>query len=148
MLCRLAEANLTVNLAKSEFGCAHIVFLGHVVAKLTAVANFPIPTNKRELMCFLGMTGYYQKFCQNFSCVASPLTNLLRKNQSYQWDHNCQNEFTKIKTLLLFAPVLVTSDYDKPLKLHVDASDYGARAVLLQESSSKVDHPISFFCEV
>ena len=154
LLCRLAEANLTVNLAKSEFGCAHIVFLGHVVgqgeikpisAKLTAVANFPIPTNKRELMRFLRMTGYYQKFCQNFSCVASPLTNLLRKNQSYQWDHNCQNAFTKIKTLLLSVPVLVTPDYDKPFKLHVDASDYGAGAVLLQESSSKVDHPISFF---
>ena len=93
LMCRLAETNLTVNLAKSEFGHAHIVFLGHVVgqgqikpvsAKLTAVVDFPIPMNKRELMRFLGMTGYYRKFCWNFSCVAIPLTNLLRKDQSYQ----------------------------------------------------------------
>ena len=71
LLLRLIEAKLTVNLGKSEFGCAHIVFLGHMVgqgqvrpinAKVEAVTNFPIPTNKWELMRFLGMTGYYRKF--------------------------------------------------------------------------------------
>ena len=36
------------------------------------------------------------------------------------------------------APVLTT-----PVKLYVDASDYGAGAVLLQEST-KIDHPISY----
>ena len=30
---RLREAKLTVNLAKSEFRCAHIVFLGHLVSR-------------------------------------------------------------------------------------------------------------------
>ena len=28
-----------------------------------AVVNYPIPSNKRELVEFLGMTGYYSKFC-------------------------------------------------------------------------------------
>ena len=59
LLLRLMEAKLTVNLGKSEFGCAHIVFLGHMVgqgqiqpvnAKVEAVMNFPVPANKRELM--------------------------------------------------------------------------------------------------
>ena len=98
-------------------------------------------------MCFLGMMNYYHKFCRNFSCVAIPLMNLLRKVQSYQWDENYQKAFTKIKTFLLSAPVLVTPDYEKPFKLQVDASNYGAGAVLLQESLSKVDHPISFFSQ-
>ena len=53
----------------------------------------------------------------------------------------------KIKTLLLTAPVLVTPDYQKPFKLQVDASDYGAGAVLLQESVYQVDHPISYFSQ-
>ena len=49
LMLRLREAKLTVNLAKSEFGCAHIVFLGQLVgqgqirpvdAKVEAVASF------------------------------------------------------------------------------------------------------------
>ena len=79
LMLRLRDARLTVNLAKCEFRCAHIVFLGHLVgqgqirpvdAKVEAVANFPIPLNKKQLMEFLGMTGYYRKFCRNFSSVA------------------------------------------------------------------------------
>ena len=33
LMLRLVEAKLTVNLVKSEFGCAHIVFLGHMVGQ-------------------------------------------------------------------------------------------------------------------
>ena len=143
LMLRLRDAKLTVNLAKSEFGCAHIVFLGHLVgqgqirpvdAKIEAVANFPIPVNKKQLMRFLGMTGYYRKFCRNFSSVAAPLTDLLKKDKKYVWDGKCEKAFMKIKSLLLTAPVLVTPNYQKPFKVQVDASDYAAGAVLLQES--------------
>ena len=156
LMYKLTEAKLTVNLVKSEFGHAHLIFLGHVVgqgqikpvdAKVEAVVNFPVPTSKKELMRFLGMTGYYRKFCRNFSSVAAPLTDLLRKDQAYVWDDNCDKAFTKIKALLLTAPVLVTPDYYKPFKLQVDASDQGVGAVLLQEGSQKVDHPISYFSQ-
>ena len=97
-----------------------------VAAKVEAIVNFPVPTNKKECMRFLGMTGYY------FSSVAAPLTNLLR---AYVWDENCNKAFTKIKALLLTVPVLVTPDYYKPFKLQVNTSDQGVGAVLLQERS-------------
>ena len=93
-----------------------------------------MPTNKCELMHFFGMTGLYWKFCKNFSCVAAPLTNLLRKDQMFHWDEDYHKAFMKIKTLLLDTPVLMTPDYVKSFKLQVDASNYGAGTVLLQES--------------
>ena len=138
LMLRLRDTKLTVNLDKSEFGCAHIVFLGHVVgqgqirpvdAKVEAVANFPIPLNKKQLMQFLGMTGYYRKFRRNFSSVAAPLTDLLKKDKKYVWDEKCEKAFIKIKSLLHTAPVLVTPNYQKPFKLQVDTSDYAAGAV-------------------
>ena len=88
LLERLVQVQLTVNLSKSEFAHAHVTYLRHVVgqghvgpvtAKVEAVMNFPAPANKKELMCFLGMAGYYRKFCWNFSVVTTPLTNLLKK---------------------------------------------------------------------
>ena len=58
---RLAEANLTVNLAKREFCHATVEYLGHKVgqgfvrpisAKVESIKQFPSPSNKKELMRF------------------------------------------------------------------------------------------------
>jgi hypothetical protein len=53
------------------------------MAKVGAIAKFPIPTNKKELITFLGMTGFYRKFCPNFSCPVSSLSNLLQKKAEF-----------------------------------------------------------------
>ena len=153
-LCRLQEARLTVNLVKTEFGHARVEFLGHVVgqgqvtpvaAKVEAISKFPVPTNQRELMRFLGMAGYYRKFCHNFSTLVEPLTNLLRKGMKYTWSTDCQESFEKIKSILLSTPVLVAPNFQKQFKLFVDASDIGCGAVLLQEDSRGVDHPVCYY---
>ena len=66
---------MTVNLTKSEFGHARVSFLGHVVGqgimtpiaiKVEIIANFPIPTNKKEFMRYLSRAGYHWCFCKNF----------------------------------------------------------------------------------
>lgn len=65
---RLSEANLTINLVKSEFGCGHVTYLGHIVgqgkvkpmtAKIEAICAFPQSSTKKQIMRFLGMAGYY-----------------------------------------------------------------------------------------
>ena len=90
---RLTEANLTVNLVKSEIAHAHVIFLGHVVgqgqvrpiqAKVEAIEKFPTPTTRKQLMRFLGMAGYYRRFCPNFSETVAPLTNLLSKKVKFK----------------------------------------------------------------
>ena len=153
LFCRVKLANLTVNLVKSKFGHAHVTYLGHVVgegqvkpvnAKVEAILKYTVPTSKEELMRFLGMAGYYRKFCRNFASVCEPLTNLLRKNSVFVWSKSCQSAFETIKSLLVSAPVLATPDFDKLFVLTVDASDVGAGAVLLQEDSKGIDHPISY----
>ena len=82
------------------------MYLGHVVgqgkarsikAKVEAIEKFPTPKTKKELQRFLGMTGYYRKFSQNFSDVASPLTNLLAKNVKYVLSAETENGFNKLK---------------------------------------------------
>ena len=80
---RLSKALLTVNLNKSEFGLARVTYLGHTVgqgqvkpveAKISAISDFPAPTNKRQLMRFLCVDEYYRKFCPNFSAITESLT--------------------------------------------------------------------------
>ena len=151
---RLSKAKLTVNLAKTEFCHATVTFLGHLVgqgqvkpleAKVNAISEFPVPKCKRQLMRFLGMAGYYRKFCKNFSSIAEPLTNLLKKSTKFKWNDKCQDAFDRLKAILKSAPVLLAPDFDKCFKLAVDASDVGIGAVLLQEDNNGIDHPVCYF---
>ena len=118
--------------------------LGHVVgrgeirpinAKVEAIVNFPAPSNKNQLMRFLGMVGYYCKFCNNFAVVAEPLTRLLQKKQTFNWKEDQQAAFNKAKRVLTSAPVLAMPDFERPFIIHIDASDLHLVAVLMQESA-------------
>ncbi|KAK3880561.1 hypothetical protein Pcinc_014957 [Petrolisthes cinctipes] len=152
----LQGACLTVNLSKSEFGHAHVTTLGHVVgqgqlapvsAKVEAIIQYPRPTSKKEVMRFLGMAGYYRRFCCNFPQVSSPLTDLLSTKRTFQWTDDCQKAFQSLKVLLSSAPVLRTPNQNKPFYIHVEASDLGVGAVLLQKKNDEVLHPLCYYSQ-
>ncbi|CAJ1087392.1 uncharacterized protein LOC118469438 [Xyrichtys novacula] len=151
---RLAHATLTLNLAKCDFGKATVTYLGRQVgqgqvkpldAKVTAIAEFPVPTTRKALRRFLGIAGYYRSFCRNFSSVVQPLTSLTNPKVEFDWSPACQHAFDSAKSLLSHAPVLAAPDFSQPFKLEVDASAVGVGAVLLQEDSDGVDHPVGYF---
>ena len=110
-----------------------------IEAKVKAISKFPIPDGKKQLMRFLGMAGYYRKFCSNFSTIAEPLTNLLRKRNKCIWSEICQQSFEKLKAVLISTPVLSAPNFNCRFKLAVDASDIGDCSVLLQEDENGVE---------
>ncbi len=151
---RLREANLTVNLSKSEIAQATVTYLGKVVgqgkvlpvsAKVDAIINFPVPTTRRELKRFLGMAGYYRAFCRNFAQVAAPLTDLTSPKVHFQWTPECQISFDQAKALIATAPVLMAPNFSHPFAMYTDASDVGVGAVLVQTDDDGVEHPVAFF---
>ena len=150
---RLDEANLTVNLSKSHFVQADVEYLGFkigkgrvktVEAKVNDIVKLPPPTNRKEILRFLGASGYYRRFCKNFSDVAMPLTQLLGKKSKFCWSEKCNEAFNEIKNMLVNAPVLRMPDYSKPFILYVDASQCGVGGVLMQDHEG-VDHPIGYY---
>ena len=137
---RLKEVGLTINLAKSMFGSGTVVYLGHVVgmgqlrpkqANVEAILKFPTPTTRKDLLRFLGMAGFYRRFCPNFSAVSAPLTNLTSSKVPFIWKE-CDVAFQQLKSMLSSGPVLRTPDHLKPFVLYIDASIKGVGAVLLQ----------------
>lgn len=119
--------------------CTHVEYLGHkvgeghitpIMTKVEAIAKLPIPTNKKELLRFLGMAGFYRKFCRNFSAV-NPITTLLQKRVNFEWTKDCEKSLYKIKYVLISSPVLSTPDFSKQFKLTVDASDVGMSTKLI-----------------
>ena len=80
--------------SKCEFWMEEIAFLGHIVSKegvkpdpskIKAIMEWEVPRNMTEIQIFLGLVGYYRRFVQDFSIVARPLTNLLKKSVQFRW---------------------------------------------------------------
>jgi hypothetical protein len=151
---KLSEVNFTVNLHKSDFCKGSITYLGYQVgtnqvrpieAKVDAIVRLPPPKNCKEIKKFLGMAGYYRRFCQNFSAIAEPLTALLKKGVEFEWSNKCQEAFLTIKSFLSNAPVMAAPNFSKPFKLAIDASNLAIGSVLFQEDNMGIDHPIAFF---
>ncbi len=80
------------------------------------------------------MASNYRKFIKNFTKIAAPLTNLLKKSaMTYEWEGACDKAFETLKGILVKAPVLKLPDFDKDFEIHSDASDFAIGEVLVQE---------------
>ena len=58
-------------------------------AKIEAVTNWSVPSSVSEVRSFLGLAGYYRRFVEDFSRIASPLTQLTRKGTPFVWNKAC-----------------------------------------------------------
>ena len=96
-------------------------------------------------MRFLGMAGYYPRFCPSFAAVAEPLTQLFSKRAKFLWIDRCNKAFMELKAMLQSSPILTAPDFKYSFKLAVDASDVAAGAVLLQKDDEDVEHPVCYF---
>jgi hypothetical protein len=86
-----------------------------------------------EVRNFLGLAGYYRRFILNFSKIAKPITELLKKGNKYLWSETCYEAFEHLKRLLTTSPVLAQPDTTKPFDVYCDASGMGLGGVLMQE---------------
>ena len=138
----LPDNQLYAKLSKCEFWKQEISFLGHIVTsqgikmepgKVAAVKSWPPPTNIHDLRSFLGLAGYYRRFVKNFSTIAAPLGELLRKDAKFIWSNQHQEAFDKLKQAVSSAPILLSPDPIRPYTVVTDASGFAIGAALCQD---------------
>jgi hypothetical protein len=153
VLKALTEANFKINGQKCSWFAKTIKCLGHVVTettvaldpkKVSALKDRLPPRNVKELQCILGIFGYYRRFVNNFSGIASPLFQLLQKDRVWVWTGIHQQAFeTMIKCLICY-PVLQHPDLNKPFIVHTDSSTVAIAGILSQVGDDGHDHACAY----
>ena len=152
VLTLMQQNNLFAKLKKCDFCKPELKYLGHIIskdgikvdpAKISKVLEWPTPKSTKELLSFLGLTGYFQKFIQDYSSIIAPLDHLRTWAHTWTefspWGEEQQQAFEKLKVAMSSAPVLQLPDPTKPYTVFCDASLYGIGAILMQD-----DHPVAY----
>ena len=83
------------------------------------------------------MLFFYRRFIKDFSVISKPLSNLLTKDNIFEWTEHYEEAFVKLKNLLTFAPIIQPPDWSLPFEIMCDASDYAVSVVLGQRKDKK-----------
>jgi hypothetical protein len=83
----------------------------------------------------------------NFSQIACPLHNLVKKEVKWQWTDKEEAAFRRLQEAITNAPVIVHADPSKPYFLETDASGAAMGSVLSQRQEDGRLHPIGYLSE-
>ena len=115
------------------------IVLGHSIStdgiqvdpsKIRVIENIPTPGTQKEVRSFLGHAGYYRRFIENFSKLASPLFSLLMKDVQFTWNDACKTTFVKLKEKFSTTPILRGGNWALPFHISSNASETAIGEVL------------------
>nr|AAT69617.1 putative polyprotein [Oryza sativa Japonica Group] len=134
VLEKLKEHQLYAKFSKCDFWLSEVKFLGHIISaqgvavdpsNVESVTKWTPPKTVSQIRSFLGLAGYYRRFIENFSKIARPMTQLLKKDEKFKWSAECNQSFEELKKRLVSAPVLILPDQTKDFQVYCDASRQG-----------------------
>jgi hypothetical protein len=143
ILQRLRDHHLYAKFSKCEFWLDTVKFLGYTISsngisvdpsKVQEVLDWKPPTSVHQIRSFLGLAGYYRCFIPDFSRIAKPMTELLKKGVKFSWNEKYEEAFHTLRAHLTTAPVLAQPDNSKPFDIYCDASGIGLGCVLMQDN--------------
>lgn len=154
VLQRLKDHNLHAKLEKCEFHVSSTAFLGYVVSdsglsmdpeKVRAIQDWPAPTKLRDLQSFLGFANFYRRFVPNYSTLALPMTKLTHRKTDFVFDSEATTSFAALKSAFATAFRLHHANFERPMVIECDASDFALGAVLFQYGDDGRPHPTAFY---
>ena len=155
ILHRVGCAGATFSYKKTQICRPEVVILGQKCTpegrlpadeKITKILDWPRPRTVKDVRSFLGLCGVVRIWIHNYSMIIRPLTELWRKNTTFEWTEARENAFQSLKKIITSPPALRPIDYNSsnPVILAVDSSYLGVGMILSQMDEHGKKHPSRF----
>jgi hypothetical protein len=151
----LRKELLHLKAKKCCFEQTEMEFLGYLITKGTikidptkhyGLEEWPrILKNIKEVCSMLGVLAYQRQFIANFSHLAHPLNELLKKDKKFEWTEECTQVVNALIKAVTLNPVLLRPDYKIPFVLEVDALQYTTGAILYQQDTDEHWQPVGYY---
>ena len=93
---------------------------------------------------FLGVLDTTGDLLSGYAKQATPLTELLKKEEEFIWTERRQKAFEDLKKTLIKAPVLSPPDWSREFHVTIDASGWCLGAILWQYKEEKQECPVYY----
>lgn len=142
VLRRLSRVGMRLNPGKCSFVDPDPTVLGQSVSaegtrpersKVAAVRSMPRPKTKAQLRSWYGLATYFASYIPRLATCTKTLRRLLRKGVRFEWSPGCEREFRTVNAYLATRPMLHHPDLTETFEIHVDASQAGLGATLMQK---------------
>lgn len=149
----LVSANIRLAPSKCQFFRRSVTFLGHICDAtgtrpdprlIEAIDKFQRPKDVKRIERWLGLTGFYRRFIQNYAKIAAPLNELRKKSKAWEWGERQEQSFQVLKGALMQAPVLQRPDFDRPFILTCDYSLDAVGAILSQKDDQGREYVVAY----
>nr|KYP73654.1 Retrotransposable element Tf2 [Cajanus cajan] len=98
--------------------------------KAKVIIEMSSPKTEKEVKGFLGRVNYIPRFISQLTDTCAPIFKILQKNQSTNWNEECQLAFKRIKQCLANPPILMPLVEGKPLILYLTVLEGSMGCVL------------------
>lgn len=110
-------------------------------SKYSLIQQWPLPTCQSSLTSFIGLCGFYRRFCPWFEVNLSPFRSLIKKYNGSSiplmaWSPALRALFDQLKRDLTSDPCLARACSSKPFFLKTDWSSAGMGWILMQPDDS------------
>ena len=150
---RIRSSKMLLKPEKCKIFREQLTYLEHILnkngistcpKKIEAIEKMAPPKNVKGVKSFLGLSGFYRRFIQDYAKIVEPLSRMTRKNAAFHWTPEADSAWKSIKSKLSSNPILVHPDLEKGYYLIFDASSYAVGSILCQKGDDGQLHPVSY----
>uniref|UniRef100_A0A1A8G6N4 ribonuclease H n=1 Tax=Nothobranchius korthausae TaxID=1143690 RepID=A0A1A8G6N4_9TELE len=148
LLSHLAALGFKVSKPKLQIARKQVSFLGRMISQLgvslspdhrNSILHHSRPETVKDMLSFLGLTGYSRHFVPDYVGLTSPLRALIAPFGMRQlaarldWTFQAEQAFIQLKQQLSTASDLATADYNSTFYLDVSGTNSHMNGVLFQK---------------